>query len=110
MLCHLPREIDALKVGGPNPRLYLFAKSLLTGSRLSNELSLRIAAVTLTFGNLRLGLSPFVGGKRSSNIYGFSKRPVGFSTDITFVSCMRLGELPFTTSSFRHVFLSDVFH
>jgi hypothetical protein len=24
---HLPREIDALKVGGPNPRLYLFAKS-----------------------------------------------------------------------------------
>jgi hypothetical protein len=25
---HLPREIDALKVGGPNPRFYLFAKSL----------------------------------------------------------------------------------
>ena len=47
------------------------------GGCIEDELTLRIATITLAFRNLPLGLGPFVSGNRSANVHGLPEVPPG---------------------------------
>jgi hypothetical protein len=74
-----------------------------TNGFCSGKLAPCVAAVALTFRNLRLCLSPFVSGKRSTNIDRFSKGAIRFAAHVAFVACMWFNEFPFSRSFGRHV-------
>jgi hypothetical protein len=63
---------------------------------LSSELPFRIAAVALAFRNLGLGFGPFVGRKRSTDIYSLAEGAIWLTAHVAFVACMRLNQFPFT--------------
>jgi hypothetical protein len=63
---------------------------------LSSKLPFCIAAISLTFRNLRLGFGPLVGRKRSTDIYSLAEGAIWLTAHVAFVARMRLNQFPFT--------------
>jgi hypothetical protein len=72
-------------------------------NRAKSQTALYVAAVALTFRNLRLCFSPFISRKRSANIDHFTEGAIRLAAYLASVACMRFNNFPFTRLFDGHI-------